>query len=312
MIRKQRRGEQDGDAAGGEEQDTLGPPDPRHDDPHQRRADHRAEGHAEKDAARRALVEAVALNEIRPGPEPGHGVERPVHAEEPCGYAPIGAAADDAEHGFTQGRGGVFAGSDGNPCRGVPGLFGAVAYPQPCGAGHKHGRRRSREHTAAPAHGLREQHERIGGEEHTARAEGKDQARAEGVPCRREPVQDHPQGGHEDHAHADADEHAAGRRRRYRAGKGEQERPRRPDEEERGDGVARTPAVRKDARRDLHEPVWVKIGGAHDRHEPAADGEFAHDVHGEGARGCPKETDERIADGQNGKNKPCMSGHGFG
>ncbi|MFQ8736485.1 MAG: hypothetical protein ACLSAH_11150 [Bilophila wadsworthia] len=32
MIRKQRRGEQDGDAAGGEE-DTLGPPDPRHDDP---------------------------------------------------------------------------------------------------------------------------------------------------------------------------------------------------------------------------------------------------------------------------------------
>lgn len=70
MIRKQRRGEQDGDAAGGEEQDTLGPPDPRHDDPHQRRADHRAEGHAEKDAARRALVEAVALNEIRPGPEP--------------------------------------------------------------------------------------------------------------------------------------------------------------------------------------------------------------------------------------------------
>lgn len=48
MIRKQRRGEQDGDAAGGEEQDTLGPPDPRHDDPHQRRADHRAEGQCEK------------------------------------------------------------------------------------------------------------------------------------------------------------------------------------------------------------------------------------------------------------------------
>ena len=88
-----------------------------------------------------------------------------------------------------------------------------------------------------------------------------------------------------------------------------------PERANRSDPAApmrRNEAVRKDARRDLHEPVRVKIGGAHDRHEPAADGEFAHDVHGEGARGCPKETDERIADGQNGKNKPCMSGHGFG
>ncbi|MFQ9490668.1 MAG: hypothetical protein ACLR0N_06750 [Bilophila wadsworthia] len=68
MIRKQRRGEQDGDAAGGGSKTpwTTGPtsrrPPPATGRPPRR-------GHAEKDAARRALVEAVALNEIRPGPE---------------------------------------------------------------------------------------------------------------------------------------------------------------------------------------------------------------------------------------------------